>query len=202
MSEYPKYPSIERFENIYSIISEKVDGTNGLIEIEYDDGLLAVRFGSRNRWLTLSSDNAGFMNFFAMFAKKIAIVPDILRAKAVNELDNRNKVCSNPIRIYGEWYGKGIQRGYGLDTKYFMPFHTILAEALIEANVPNIMPPHIMYTGKFDKQIADDMMNLLRTHGSGVTPGYFNPEGIVVYFPTYQFCLKDTFEGAKWKLQS
>ena len=30
MSNYAYFPSIERLENIYCVISEKVDGTNGL----------------------------------------------------------------------------------------------------------------------------------------------------------------------------
>ena len=208
MSEYPKYPSIERFENIYSVISEKVDGTNGLMEIHEvfpkpdSDVTHVVTFGSRNKWIDVHSDNAGFANFFTPHIDKIVRVPEILKANAVNELDNRNKACNMPIRIYGEWFGQSIQRTYGLKQKLFMPFHTLLAKALIEAGVPNIIEPFIFYTGKFDKSISDGFMDTLKTHGSCVVPGYFQAEGIVVYFPTYNFCLKDTFEGAKWKQQA
>ena len=40
-ANYSSFPSIERLENIYCIISEKIDGTNGLIEINETN----VRFG-------------------------------------------------------------------------------------------------------------------------------------------------------------
>ena len=43
-ANYSSFPSIERLENIYCVISEKIDGTNGLIEINETN----VRFGSRN----------------------------------------------------------------------------------------------------------------------------------------------------------
>jgi len=197
---YPSYPKIERFKNIYCVISEKVDGTNGLISI-YEDTeadnktTIEVRFGSRNKWIDVHNDNAGFCNFFTPHIEKIKMIPKVLQDNAENELDDRNEASRFPIRIYGEWYGQSIQRNYGLKEKLFMPFSTILAEAMISVGIPNIKVPEVIYKGKFSTLELSHAMGLLSTDGSLVVPGWFNPEGVVIYFPKYNFCLKDTFEG-------
>lgn len=195
--KYPSFNKIERLENIYCIISEKIDGTNGLIEINYD----SVKFGSKNRYLESHEDNAGFMNFYS-YHKNIFINT----AKELNEkeIEISGETLTKyeeiyPIHIYGEWFGKGIQRGYGLDKKFFMPFNPEYAELLIEHEVPHIVRPYILYEGKFSEKVATSSMHFLKEEGSYVIPKYMKPEGIVIYFPKYNFYLKDTFEGPKWK---
>ncbi len=53
---FPAFPSIPRLKR-QSTITEKIDGTNGLIFIS-DEGV--IRAGSRNRWITPGDDNYGF----------------------------------------------------------------------------------------------------------------------------------------------
>ena len=183
-ANYSSFPSIERLENIYCVISEKIDGTNGLIEINETN----VRFGSRNRYISFSDDNAGFANFFKDYEARFKdAAKDITTDK------------SYPLRIYGEWFGRGIQRGYGLKDKFFMPFSSFYSEKLIEYQVPNVITPNIMYTGKFSMEVVDTCMQQLKLNGSGVVKDYKQPEGIVIFFPKYNFRLKETFDGAKWK---
>ena len=74
-ANYNSFPSIERLENIYCIITEKIDGTNGLIEIHKAgsgcspeqctafpcsvkdcDKEPIVKFGSRNRYITYQDE--------------------------------------------------------------------------------------------------------------------------------------------------
>ena len=99
-----------------------------------------------------------------------------------------------------EWFVKGIQRGYGLDEKYFMPFSSFYAEHMIKAGIPNIMMPNIMYTGKFSSTVVADCMDRLSSGGfHNLITNYDYPEGIVIYFPKYNFRLKQTFEGSKWE---
>ena len=181
---YNSFPSIERLENIYCIISEKIDGTNSLIEINETN----VRFGSRNRYISFSDDNAGFANFFKDYEARFE---DAAKDITTDE--------SYPLRIYGEWFGCGIQRGYGLKDKFFMPFNSFYSEKLIEYQVPNVIAPNIMYTGKFSMEVVDTCMQQLKLNGSGVVKDYKQPEGIVIFFPKYNFRLKETFDGAKWK---
>ena len=205
MSNYASFPSIERLENIYCVISEKVDGTNSLIEINEvfpvgEPKEIQVRFGSRNRYITFNNDNAGFANFFRHYEARFKDVAADIILKELEVSGETLTECQEqyPLRIYGEWFGSGIQRGYGLKDKFFMPFSTFYAEKLIEYQVPNIIKPNIMYTGKFSQEIADICMQTL-TNGSLVIPEFKRPEGIVIHFPKYNLRLKQTFEGSKWE---
>ena len=187
MPEYPSFASIERLENLYCHITEKIDGTNGLIEISR-----FVCFGSRNRYINTQDDNSGFATFFSKYQKELE---DIFIA-----IDNEKQGCIEaPLLIYGEWFGKGIQRGYNLEAKFFMPFSEYFATKMIDAGIPHIEMPVTLYSGKFSIEALDGCMNKLKDEGSQVIPGYNRPEGVVIYFPTYNFRLKETFEGPKWK---
>jgi len=115
--EFIKFPKIARYDrNI--IITEKIDGTNAQIYIgcghddlpdakpvgDWDEwGIWA---GSRNRWLTPEKDNHGF-------AKWVAANQQDLIAHL------------GPGLHYGEWWGQGIQRKYGLDHHRFSLFNVI-----------------------------------------------------------------------------
>lgn len=87
--EHPAFGKIPRW-NKPIIVTEKIDGSNGLVYIDEHGNVFA---GSRNRWITPESDNFGF-------AKWVAENQDDLRTLG-------------PGRHYGEWWGSGIQRGYG-----------------------------------------------------------------------------------------
>ena len=74
------------------IVTEKIDGTNAQILVN-DEGT-DFRVGSRNQWITPEADNFGFARWCA---------------------DNRDDLLKlGPGRHFGEWWGSGIQRGYGL----------------------------------------------------------------------------------------
>lgn len=62
-----------------------------------------VAAGSRNRWLTLENDNYGFAKWVAEHAAGLA------------QLGHG--------RHFGEWWGNGIQRGYGVLDKRFSLFN-------------------------------------------------------------------------------
>src|SRR5262245_19038779 len=83
------------------VITEKVDGTNAQIAFS-DDGTMHV--GSRNRWITPEDDNFGFARWCAEHAEELKQL--------------------GPGRHFGEWYGAGIQRRYGLIEKRFALFNT------------------------------------------------------------------------------
>jgi hypothetical protein len=98
--EFIEFPKMARFAREI-IVTEKIDGTNAQVWIS-DDGT-DIRAGSRNRWLTYSEDNFGF-------------------AKWV--MDHRDELLTlGPGRHFGEWWGSGIQRRYGLDEKRFSLFN-------------------------------------------------------------------------------
>lgn len=183
---FPKMPRLNRD----IVITEKLDGTNAQIFIgpaneisceglTFDDPAaifqtkyalgfkdgLAIYAGSRTRWITPESDNFGFARWCKENAEELFKL--------------------GPGTHFGEWWGKGIQRGYGLDERRFSLFNT---NRWLDANYPEIkLCPSccdvvpLLYAGPFDPKQPKDWIDLLNKHGSAAVEGYMNPEGIIVY---------------------
>src|SRR5947208_16413230 len=122
MSEdFPEFPKIARWSRRI-IVTEKIDGTNGLVSV---DGEGLVRAGSRSRWITPEQDNHGF-------------------ARWVKEHEPELKELG-PGLHYGEWWGLGINRGYGMNEKHWSLLNTT---KWAEGNRPaccDVVP--VMYDG-------------------------------------------------------
>jgi hypothetical protein len=97
LEEFPKMARLSR----EVIITEKIDGTNAQICIG-EDGSFQV--GNRTRGITPENDHFGFA------AWEYANQYELLQLGAG--------------RHFGEWWGQGIQRGYGLTEKRFSLFDT------------------------------------------------------------------------------
>src|SRR3954470_23577103 len=105
--EFQGWPKIPRWQNETYVITEKIDGTNGCIIItEYGD----VFAQSRSKILdeTKAGYNFGFCKW-VMGNKDDLLVLDV-------------------GYHYGEWWGDGIQRNYGLKEKRFSLFNVWLPE--------------------------------------------------------------------------
>jgi hypothetical protein len=166
--EFKKIPRLSR----EIIITEKIDGTNGLIYINENLDIFA---GSRNKWLDDHHDNFGFWHW-AMQNKE-----------ELKELGSGYH--------YGEWWGNGIQRNYGLKEKRFSIFNVGKwlkedddnARVLIELKDKEQFCPRccyvvpILYTGIFDTTVIEGQLNILKYYGSKASPGFMNPEGVVIY---------------------
>jgi len=171
--DFKEFRKIPRFSREI-IITEKIDGTNGLIYIDYAGEIFA---GSRNRWLwgsiqeEIHNDNHGF----AFWVKT-----------------NKDELMKlGPGYHYGEFWGKGIQRGYNLMYKKFSLFNTqrwIGNEYL--PNCCGVVP--LLYKGEFDTRIIDDWILELSRHGSIASPDFMNPEGIVIYHTAANMFFKKT----------
>ena len=98
--EFCKFNKIARLSR-EMIVTEKIDGTNGLIAIG-EAGDFAV--GSRSRWITPENDNFGFARW--AYAHRDELIAGL-----------------GAGFHYGEWWGQGIQRGYGLKEKRFSLFN-------------------------------------------------------------------------------
>ena len=151
--EFPKMARLSR----EVIITEKLDGTNAQIAIS-DDGQMI--FGSRTRWITPDDDNHGF-------------------ARWANE--NRDELMKlGPGRHFGEWWGCGIQRKYGVQDKRFSLFNVSRWEDdAVRPDCCLVVP--VLYRGDFTIDAAEGALAELRQHGSVAAPGFMNPEGIVLY---------------------
>lgn len=165
--EFVKIPRLKRG----CVITEKIDGTNAQIHIT-DEGLML--YGSRSRYITPADDNFGFARW------------------AESHYDDLLKL--GPGRHFGEWWGSGIQRGYGLTggEKRFSLFN-------VGRWTPETLPSCVglvpkLYEGIFSSNIVDAQLEALRTGGSVASPGFMKPEGIIVYHVAARSMFKVTLD--------
>lgn len=136
-----------------------------------DDG--RVLAGSRTRWVTPESDNYGF-------------------AKWVDQnIEELRKL--GPGHHFGEWWGAGIQRRYGLTEKRFSLFNTDRWANGIPTSVVSVVP--VLYRGNMDDKAINDALAGLAAEGSVAAPGFMKPEGIVVFQYASRSMYKVTIEG-------
>lgn len=174
--EFEPFPKIARLSREI-IVTEKIDGTNAVIYIGEDGHFMA---GSRTQWL-VNSDNHGFA------------------AWAANNTDEL--MTLGPGRHFGEWWGSGIQRGYGLQKgeKRFSLFNVSRwADDAVRPACCSIVP--VLYTGLFDTNAIEAQLNNLRAYGSVAAPGFMKPEGVVIFHPQGNVGFKKTIErDEEWK---
>jgi hypothetical protein len=170
MQEFTEFPKIYRVSRP-CVITEKIDGTNGQICIGEDGEFLV---GSRTRWLNgQTGDNHGFF-LWALEHKE-----DLLKLGAG--------------RHFGEWWGQGIQRGYGLKEKRFSLFNTSRwSDAAVRPSCCSVVP--VLYEGMFDTARVEECVARLRVEGSVAAPGFMKAEGVVCFHTQGNFGLKKTLE--------
>lgn len=185
---FQPFPKMSRLSREV-IITEKIDGTNAQIYIR-DDGKMFV--GSRTRWITPENDNFGF----AKWAR-----------------DNQEDLMGLGVgRHFGEWWGKGIQRGYGIEDKRFSLFN--VARWCLAGQTPARIPtadPRIekyqdvlpsccslvplLRRGVFSDDLCESALEQLRTHGSMASVGFRKPEGIICFHVAGNVGFKKTLEN-------
>ncbi len=171
MTEFQEFQKIARLSR-NCVITEKIDGTNACVFIGEDGEFLT---GSRTRWITPEDDNYGF-------AKWALAHKDELMALG-------------PGRHFGEWWGSGCQRGYGLTNreKRFSLFNTGRWNDLTPPPACCHVVP-VLYTGIFTSTAVDACLDILRTQGSRAAPGFMKPEGVVIYQTAGRCYFKKTLE--------
>lgn len=183
------------------VVTEKIDGTNACIKIvdlpddevmPTDTPIVAVRgieshdkkhtrilyAGSRTRWITpgKSTDNFGFAQFVEENADEL--------------------IRLGPGLHYGEWWGGGIQRGYGMPgaQRHFSLFNVNKwSDPTNRPQCCDVVP--IIWSGMFSTNVIGQIIDRLRIDGSAVMPGFMNPEGIVVYHKQGGVLFKATLEN-------
>lgn len=165
--EFGKIPRLKRG----CVITEKIDGTNAQIHIT-DEGEFLV--GSRSRYITPSEDNFGFAKW----------------AHANKE----SLINLGPGRHYGEWWGSGIQRGYGLKNgeKRFSLFNVGRWAETPLPDCVGLVP--VLYEGPFESSAVETAIEALRRDGSAASPGFMKPEGIIIYHAAARSLFKVTLE--------
>jgi len=188
--EFVEFPKIARLSR-ECIITEKIDGTCNVVYIGEDGEFLA---GSRTRWITPEQDNHGFAKW--AYEHKEELITGLGKG-----------------RHFGEWWGQGIQRNYGLKEKRFSLFNTVrwamhgdplrvisVSDDGIEKRQQyppeccHIVP--ILHRGIFDVELENRFVSYLLTqlelYGSVAAPGFMKPEGIVIYHTAGNVAFKKT----------
>lgn len=167
--EFRPFPKIARLRRDI-IVTEKIDGTNAQIHIT-DDG--RVFAGSRTRWITPQDDNFGFAHWVE---------------------GNREELLQlGPGSHFGEWWGSGIQRGYGLKERRFSLFNVSRwQDSDVRPGCCGVVP--VLYSGPFSQSYIERAIKELADHGSHAAPGYRKPEGIVVFHTASGHLYKQTIE--------
>ncbi len=186
--EFTEFPKMARLSREV-IVTEKIDGTNAQVFISPDGQQLLA--GSRTRWITPQDDNHGFAAWV--------------------EAHRDELLTLGPGRHFGEWWGAGIQRRYGLTEKRFSLFNVqrwalygtepqriATADPRIE-KWQDVLPAccgvvPILYRGQFCTQAIENHLEWLRTNGSAAAPGFMKPEGVVVFHVAGNVGFKKTLD--------
>lgn len=157
------------------VITEKLDGTNAQIFIADDGETMLV--GSRNRWITVDDDNYGFARWAAENRA------DLLRL--------------GPGRHFGEWWGSGIQRRYGLTggDKRFSLFNTGRWSDELGQRPACCHVVPVLYSGIFTDTAGENALINLTINGSKAAPGFMDPEGVVVFHSASRTLFKKTIKN-------
>ncbi len=102
---------------------------------------------------------------------------------------------------FGEWWGSGIQRRYGLDHKRFSLFNTARwagdgynDDGTRRPDCCHIVP--ILATAeRFNMMAVESALFSLEDDGSQAAPGFVDPEGVVVYHMAGNLLFKATIKG-------
>jgi hypothetical protein len=205
MTEFVPWPKTKRlFRDI--IVTEKLDGTNAAVHIRQGSALdheavfdvyplkpgevfhkgyvWQVGAQSRNRLITPGDDNYGFARW--VYDNAPALI-DLL----------------GPGTHFGEWWGRGIQRAYGLTERRFSLFNTV-AHVDVDATVGGILvrPVPVLYQGAFRESAIHVALAKLGISGSVAAPGFPNPEGVCIFHTqshnVYKVTL-DANDAGKWE---
>lgn len=171
---WPKTPRL--FRDI--VVTEKIDGTNAAIQIIegvpgasqdsfsgsawIGDQFYKVAAQSRKRIITPDSDNFGFARWVGENSQALV------------------EILGTGIH-FGEWFGSGIQRSYGLKEKFFALFNTNKWADVDNAGLWGLTVVPVLYQGPFGEDEILDALDKLKINGSQMVKGFDRPEGVVVF---------------------
>jgi hypothetical protein len=214
-ASFTEFPKISRlFRPI--VITEKIDGTNSAVVVSetslygygadeivgpgivvnkapfegHFDGWdpVYVYAQSRKQVISPEQDNFGFAKWVRENAHKLAAGLGV----GVH---------------FGEWWGSGIQRKYGLDEKRFSLFNVSRWGEYEEANgfgetvIVNPRPkcchvvPVLAEADTFAVDAVIGALASLEDDGSRAAPGFMDPEGVVLYHKHSNSLFKATIKG-------
>lgn len=189
MVEFTPFPKVPRWSRDI-IITEKLDGTNASVHIGHEEGdpstilfsthdydvtdrTVFVRAGSRTRWIKPGklTDNYGFADWC------LANSRELLKLGLGHH--------------FGEWWGKGIQRGYGLNERRFSLFN-VSRWFDQRPSCCHLVP--ILYQGANSERHVAEAIHELARYGSLAANGFMDPEGIMIFHTAAGMVFKKTIK--------
>lgn len=196
MIEFVGFGKVPRYSR-ECCVTEKIDGTNAQIYIEKVEPLVLelptlpepewifvtnagenwqfkLLAGSKKRWLTKEKDHFDFWTWVYENASEL--------------------IKLGPGHHFGELWGQGIQRNYGLKERRFSLFNLKKwSDPLVRPACCGVVP--VLWKGPFDNMNVAEIMRVLWQRGSVAAPFFIRPEGIVIYHAGGNALFKKTFEG-------
>jgi hypothetical protein len=208
--EFAPWPKTARlFRDI--VVTEKLDGTNAAIHIDavtYD-----THFGYPAGSYSVAVDGQRYV--VTAQSRKRIITP----GKGTDNFGFAGWVYDNAealVRVlgeglhFGEWWGRGIQRGYGLAERRFSLFNTAryveqfpVIENGMELSGGRLDVVPVLYEGPNDTENIRECLYTLAGYGSVAAPGWPTPEGICVYHSASRQVAKvtlDANDAGKWEV--
>lgn len=168
--EFSPFPKIARLSREV-VVTEKIDGTNAQVYV--NDDMTDLVAGSRSRWITPEDDNFGFARWVQEHKEELLKL--------------------GPGAHFGEWWGAGIQRRYGLNEKRWSLFNVHRwGDPASRPPCCHVVP--VLWRGVFDDFDPDQCLRDLAINGSSAAPGFMKPEGIVIFHTAGGYLFKKTIE--------
>ena len=210
---FQEWPKTSRFFRDI-VITEKIDGTNAAVGI--------VKLGAED--LDENSDpiDANLITIqevevegqWAVYGLYAQSRNKLIRpGKATDNQGFAGWVGQNPEGLvrhlgeglhFGEWWGSGIQRGYGLTKgeKHFSLFNTHRFENIQADSDDLVRCVPILYQGPMVEKEITAALDYLDNNGSEAAPRFPNPEGICIYHTSSRLVQKvtlDNNDAGKWE---
>lgn len=206
--EFKAWPSIPRMSKEQVTVTEKIDGSNSAIRIRPFD----IDADRSMQVDTVSIDGVQY-TLWAQSRKRL-----LQPVKALDNFGFAGWVYDNAVELvkvlgpgdhFGEWWGSGIQRSYGLKEKRFSLFNAprwyeVLHPTEARSEVSNLYIVPTLFKGKFYDLDLPALKADLVENGSKIVPG-FKSEGMVVYLREVNTSYKVLLENDdihKWETQN
>lgn len=209
--EFKQYGKTARlFRDV--VITEKIDGTNSAVIIERAEALSGFKrlFAKPDPFILASVYHEGVSYNVAAQSRNRLIIPGKTTdnygfARWVQENSEMLVRHLGEGRHYGEWWGQGIARKYGMNRKAFSLFNTyrygdlVVGELVGDAYL-TVVP--VLYEGEFSEDMVMEQLRNLRDLGSEAAGGFRKPEGICIFHEQSKQVFKVTLDNqdkGKWE---
>ncbi|MGW5637129.1 RNA ligase family protein [Streptomyces sp. NPDC003832] len=211
MHEFREWPKTKRlFRDI--TVTEKLDGTNAAIHIT----ALTPQNLSACDWETFPPES---------YTLVVAGTRYVVNAQSRTRLIYPGKTTDNfgfaawvydhaaeLVKLlgegvhFGEWWGQGIQRGYGMGCRHFSLFNTDQYAGLFAmVGDSMVQPVPVLYQGPNDTAKVDECLRSLAAYGSVAVSGWAKPEGVCIFHSATRQVTKATLDAndaGKWEVSA